>query len=1170
MTLEEKVGQLLMARSGPAAFRALDSDDLADVRRAITEFHVGSLHVGIGDAAVIALTLNEMQRLAKVPLLTAHNLEGGAGFVLYGATRTPLAMAMAATGDEKLVYDIARVTAQEGRALGVNVNFYPVADVNNNPENPIINIRSFGEDPASVSRFVAAYIRGIQENGQLATAKHFPGHGDVSKDSHLTMPVLDVSRERLQSMELPPFRSAVEAGVGAMMTAHIWLPQLESEANLPSTLSRPILTTLLRDDLRFEGVLFTDSMSMRGVSASFANDDATIRAIEAGSDIIVTPPKLEESYNALLGAVRSGRITQQRLDQSVRRILTAKSKLGLQKNRLVDVNTLMTKVGTAENRAVAQKLADNAITLLKDDARVLPLRPSPDTRVMQLNVIDTRAGWREGTVGRVVTTELAKRFPRAVTVTIDDGSTASEFGLVRKLAALSDVIVVNGFIRVAEYKGSIRMNVDQMTLVRDLAALKKPFVFTAFGSPYVLQDIPELPAYAVTYDISSTAEVAAIKAITGEIPYKGRLPINMPGHFAIGHCLCSGATSRHTILMSGNPAGEQVTTLLPSGERRIHYEYNDRGRGPVLDTVIRPDGSMRITGKDYLKNDVTEEFSIANGRAKWSSKTEQGEAAADPARFYYSMNGPPAELGDLAKALLAAPSRCVKLLPAGEACIEKGGRLREATQYAITGLGFEPYLLWLDEENNLFAIADTFQSVVKSGSESLIPELARLDDEERNRRRASQTATLRHTPKRPLVITHARVFNSKTRAVDDDMTVIIEGNRILGVEHSPGVVPPPDAEIIDAADRMLLPGLWDMHFHRSSAEGVLNLAAGVTSVRSLGDDFTTIVSFKKAIDDGSIVGPRVVLVGFIDGSGPYKISTDIADTEAEARALIDRYAGAGFEGIKIYSSIKPELVPFLIRYSHEKNMRISGHVPAGMFAEQLVRLGFDEIQHTNMLFLNFYKDVTDTRTPLRFTAVGDRGADLDLQSREVRDFIALLKEKNVVIDPTLGAFQGLLLARPGKPYPSLAAAADRLPITIQRGLNTGGLPVDDAKDQRYRASYQRMLDFVAELWRQGVPLVAGTDSMPGFALHHELELWVRAGIPAADVLSIATLGASRVARREKDLGSIEEGKLADMILVNGDPTKNIADIRRVVTTIKNGEVYDAAKLYESVGVKPVE
>ncbi len=536
MSVDEKIGQMLMAQGGIGQFRAIDSEAMTRFRRAITEFHVGAVHAEVGDPAALAVTLNELQAMAKVPLLVSANEEGGAGYALYGATRMPLAMAIGATGDEALAYEAASVAAREGRAVGVNVNFYPVADVNNNPENPIINIRSFGEDPSTVARFIVAYVKGTQDHGQIATAKHFPGHGDVAVDSHLAMPTLDVGRQRLDQIELPPFRAAIDAGIGAFMTAHIWLPQLESEKGLPATLSKNIMTGLLRDDLGFKGILFTDSMGMRGVSAAFEVEDATIRAVEAGADIVIGSRDLERSYRALQGAVRSGRITEARLDQSVRRILRGKASLRLQegRNRYADLAQLMDTVGTEANRAVAQKIADRAITLVKDEANVLPLRPSPETRVLQINVLDNRSGWREGPVGRILTAELAKRFPRGTTVQVDDETTASEYDLVRKLAAMADALVVNGFVRVASYKGSIDLDRAQMQLLRDLVALGKPLVFTAFGSPFVLTHLEDLPAYAVTYDISGTAETAAIRAITGEIPFSGKLPINL-GKYPIGH-----------------------------------------------------------------------------------------------------------------------------------------------------------------------------------------------------------------------------------------------------------------------------------------------------------------------------------------------------------------------------------------------------------------------------------------------------------------------------------------------------------------------------------------------------------------------------------------------------------------------------------------------------------
>jgi beta-N-acetylhexosaminidase len=529
MSLDEKIGQMLMPGT--------PVNDFQKIQRDIVDVHVGGYHVFGGDPTSVAVMINEMQRAAKVPLLIADNFEGGVGYVLFGATRLPLAMSIGATGDEQLAYEAAKITAEEGRAIGVNVNFYPVADVNSNPENPIINIRSFGEDPASVSRFVRAFIRGTQENGQIATAKHFPGHGDVSTDSHMRMPVVNVSRRRLDSLELPPFRAAIEEHVGAVMSAHIWLPQIEGERNVPSTLSKNVMTRLLRDELHYEGVVFTDSMGMGGVTAKFSNAEATVRAVEAGADIILLPPNAEESLRAIKSAVESGRISAQRVEESARRILRAKARLDLENHRFVDIDQMMATVGSREHRDLAQSIADRAITLVRDDRHVLPLRPSPDLRVAQINILDSRAGWREGPVGRVVTDELPKRFPRAITVQIDDQSTASEFDVVRELAQVSDALVVNAYVRVAAYKGSIDLTRDEMALIRSLVAMNKPLVFVDYGSPFVLTHLPELPSYIVTYDTTPLAEMAAVRAITGEIPFQGKLPVNLPGLYAIGHGL---------------------------------------------------------------------------------------------------------------------------------------------------------------------------------------------------------------------------------------------------------------------------------------------------------------------------------------------------------------------------------------------------------------------------------------------------------------------------------------------------------------------------------------------------------------------------------------------------------------------------------------------------------
>ncbi len=544
MTLGEKIGQMLIPAGPPAGnFRPIDSDEMLAIRRNITEFHVGGYHTFGGDPAANALVINEMQRMAKVPLLITADVEGGPAYVLFGATRLPLAMSFGAAGDPQLAYEAGKLTAQECRAIGVNWVFYPVADVNNNPANPIINIRSYGEDPESVAKMVTAYIRGAQENGVIATAKHFPGHGDVATDSHIALPVLDVPRERFEKLELVPFRAAIAAGVDSIMTTHIYMPRLEAEKGVPATLSKSIVTGVLRDELHFNGVVVTDAMTMGGISKYFTPADATLRAVKAGVDVLLFPPNIETSFNAIKGAVQSGEISEGRIDESVRRILRLKAQLDLQnpKNRFADVSGLMEKIGTRPHRDLAQLVADDAVTLVRDDCHVLPLKPSPDLRVVQINILDSRLGWREGPVGRVLTAELPKRFPKSVTVQVDDQSTPNEFDMARKLAQMADAIMVNGYIRVAAFKGSIDLTSAELALLRDLTAMNKPLVYTSYGSPYPLLHLPELPSYIVTYDITPAAELAAVRAITGEIPFKGKLPISLPGMYPIGEGLTAEA-----------------------------------------------------------------------------------------------------------------------------------------------------------------------------------------------------------------------------------------------------------------------------------------------------------------------------------------------------------------------------------------------------------------------------------------------------------------------------------------------------------------------------------------------------------------------------------------------------------------------------------------------------
>lgn len=540
MTTDEKIGQLII----PAVvgmFLTENSEAFQKIRRDITEFHVGGYHM-LGEVNIlhepagVALLLNEMQKLSKLPLLITADFEGGAGIRYIGATRLPRGMAMGATGSEELVYQAGRVTAEEARAIGIQVNFYPVVDVNNNARNPIINIRSFGSDPQFVSRMARAYIRGSQSSGVMATAKHFPGHGDTSTDSHLELPSVDADRARLDRIELPPFRAAIQEGVGGVMSAHIALPKVEP-AGVPATLSEKMLTGLLRNELGFGGVIFTDAMNMRGVAAHYEEGDAAVRSIKAGADIVLYPPDVEKAFMGIKEAVRKGEITEERLNQSVRRVLAAKAHLGLDKNRMVDISRLPQVLGSSDHEKVAREIIENAITLVRDEKKSMPLKLSQEQNVLFITIVDNADGWRDGVPGRAFLDELMKRHEKTTSVYLSDRTSPAEFELVRKLASLSDVIIVNGFIRISSFKGSIDMTEGEVNLLRYLSKIDKPFAFVLYGSPYLISFVPELPTYILAYEYYPDAERAALRAVLGEIPFRGRLPVELPGFYDIGHSI---------------------------------------------------------------------------------------------------------------------------------------------------------------------------------------------------------------------------------------------------------------------------------------------------------------------------------------------------------------------------------------------------------------------------------------------------------------------------------------------------------------------------------------------------------------------------------------------------------------------------------------------------------
>jgi imidazolonepropionase-like amidohydrolase len=638
-------------------------------------------------------------------------------------------------------------------------------------------------------------------------------------------------------------------------------------------------------------------------------------------------------------------------------------------------------------------------------------------------------------------------------------------------------------------------------------------------------------------------------------------------------------------LFSGNRAGSASSRVEPDGTRVYTFEFNDRGRGPNTTSRYRLDPQglpvfVETTGNDYWKNPVSETFQRTGNRVSWKNSSENVDREVQGPAFYSGLSSPPQEAALLAKALLAAPDHRLPILPSGEARlaevstqqVQAGGRSQTVHLYSISGLGFTPGYLWLDGDRELFAALDGWSAVFREGWVDVVPQLTQVQEGSDKARYKDLAARLaRHPQGGGLAIRHARLFDSTTGKVQPDTTVIVAGNRIQAVGRDGEVTVPAGFEVLDAQGKTLLPGLWDMHVHLSEDQGLFNLASGITTVRDLANDVDQLLDMRRRWDSGEGIGPRVLMAGFMDGPGPYAGPTKaLVSNEQQALEWVERYAKLGYVQIKLYSSLDPKLVPPVVKRAHELGLRVSGHIPNGMNAEQAVRAGFDEIQHANFLALNFLDPSIDTRTPARFHEVAKHAAELDLQSDRVKSFIALLKERGTVSDPTLVAFEPMFTGQAGKIDPSLATVADRLPPQVQRGLYGGGLnpPADQA--QRYRDSYRALQNLVKALYDAGVRIVAGTDALSGFSLHRELELYVDSGIPAPDALRIATLGSARVMKRDGELGSIAPGKLADLILVDGDPVSRISDIRRVVLTVKDGTLYDPAALWRTVGVKPVE
>jgi beta-N-acetylhexosaminidase len=532
MTVEEKVGQLITPRF-PAAFLSADSDALEEYESLVRDRGIGGIILSAGEPYEAAILLNRFQRLAKIPLLVSADLESGTGSKIGGATLFPPLMSLGAAGSEELAYAMGRVTALEARAVGIHQDYAPVVDVNVNPDNPIINTRSVGEDPEYVGRMAVAFVKGAQENGMIATAKHFPGHGDTALDSHRELPVIPGNRARLDAIEILPFKRVIDAGIQSVMTAHLSVPALDPTPDLPATLSPAVTTGLLRGEMGFRGLIVTDALDMGGITNSFTPEDSALRALMAGADVLLMPPAPVKVIAALAGAVRSGRVPMSRLDESVKRILEAKARLGLHRNRVVDIDALPQKLGTKANLAQAMKIFEGAATLVRNEGDALPL-VGAGKRIAVFALSSDLGDYR---AGQAFINAMRKRSP-ACEAYFADGDTGGEaLGEAEARAGGADAIVFALFSTLRSWKGTVDLEPKHAALVKRAAAGRIPVIVVSFGSPYFLRHFREVDAYLCMYRSTPQTQEIAARALFGEMDIKGRLPVSMPGLYPAGHGL---------------------------------------------------------------------------------------------------------------------------------------------------------------------------------------------------------------------------------------------------------------------------------------------------------------------------------------------------------------------------------------------------------------------------------------------------------------------------------------------------------------------------------------------------------------------------------------------------------------------------------------------------------
>jgi hypothetical protein len=643
------------------------------------------------------------------------------------------------------------------------------------------------------------------------------------------------------------------------------------------------------------------------------------------------------------------------------------------------------------------------------------------------------------------------------------------------------------------------------------------------------------------------------------------------------------ATEQFVVSIHGKPAGT-MRVVSDSGRVTVDYSYRNNGRGPDLKESFRVDASQRpieyrVRGTSTFGGEVREDFASDSQRWRWESMADRGDEAMPVGGVFVPLESTPAYWGQTLRAVLAGTGGRAPSIQGSRLAAESVGRLEvdgrdgrlAVVLYVVTGGDTWPWYLWLREDDaRFFAVGWPGWAVTPAGYEGAIDALMVFQQQAQ----AARLEKLQQRTAQPLpgltLVRGVRWFDAPAAVARGPADVYLFDGRVAAVTL-PGALRARPQQVIDGVGAMLLPGLFDMHSHMWPEAGVMNLAAGVTTVRDLANENADLLRLKSRIDSGQIPGPHVVPAGFIEGESPFsQRSGFVVDSADAAVQAVDWYFARGYRQIKLYNSIKPEWVKPVAERAHAHGMTVAGHVPAFMRAEEAVNDGYDELTHINQVMLNFFvRPDQDTRTLLRFELVAEKALGVVPDGSGEQRFIELLRRKGTVVDPTLATFEAQFTQRDGEPNPSLVAIADHLPVLVRRGLAKSDSSPSAAQIGTWRESFASMQRFVGALHRAGVTLVAGTDTdLPGLMLVRELELYVSAGIPAPEVLRIATWNGARIAGVADRTGSIERGKAADLVLVAGDPLRDISELRRTTLVIKGGVAYAPDALYDALGVRP--